>query len=57
MYGADFAKLLWGTDFKQHVKCIQKFIGMIETQPEVLQEVVDFIFKWIFIKVAESSNT
>ena len=44
-------------DFKKHVQCIQKFIGMIDSQPENLQEIVDIIFKWIYVKMMESSNT
>ena len=30
---------------------------MISTQPENLQEIVDIIFKWIYVKLMESSNT
>ena len=30
---------------------------MIESQPENLQEIVDIIFKWIYVKMMESSNT
>lgn len=57
IFGFDFTKIMFCTDFKKHVGCIQNFIGMIETQPENLQEIVDIIFKWICVKMAESSNT
>jgi hypothetical protein len=30
---------------------------MIETQPDVLKEILDVFFKWCLIKMTESSNT
>ena len=44
-------------DFKKHVQILGKCVGMIQTQPHNLVEVIDIIFKWIYIKLAESNNT
>ena len=48
---------MWGTDFKKHVKVIEKMLGLIETQPDDLKECVDIIFKWTNVKLNESNNT
>lgn len=57
IFGADTAKLMFLNDFQKHVKVIEKMLGLIESQPQDLMECVDVIFKWIFIKQAESGNT
>ena len=57
MFGPDTTKLMYCNDFKKHVQILGKIVGMIESQPENLIEVIDIIFKWIFIKMHESSNT
>lgn len=33
------------------------FTNMIESDPEGLKEVLDIIFKWAHVKLADSSNT
>lgn len=48
---------MFSADFKKHVAVIASFTGMIDTQPENLQEILDVIFKWCYIKLAESQNT
>ena len=57
IFGFEVQKIMFAADFKKHVQIIQKMIGMIQTQPENLMEVVDIIFKWICVKMTESSNT
>lgn len=57
IFGPETTKLMYCNDFKKHVQVLAKLIGMIDTQPANLVEVIDIIFKWIFIKLAESSNT
>jgi len=43
---------MYCNDFKKHVQVLGKLIGMIDTQPANLVEVIDIIFKWIYIKLA-----
>jgi cytoskeleton-associated protein 5 len=39
------------------VKIVKQIIGLIDTQPDVLREILDVFFKWCYIKLTESSNT
>ena len=48
---------MFSVDFKKHVAVIDKFVQMIEQQPQNLMESLDVIIKWSFIKLTESSNT
>jgi hypothetical protein len=48
---------MFSADFKKHLKVIAAFGGMIDSQPENLQEVLDVIFKWCYVKMTESQNT
>ena len=57
IFGLETCKLMFCNDFKKHVLVLQKFVGMIETQAPNLVDVIDIIFMWIFIKLAESNNT
>jgi len=45
---------MFSADFKKHLKVIASFGGMIDSQPENLQEVLDVIFKWCYVKMTES---
>ena len=57
IFGVDVSTLMWTTDFKKHLKVIDKLLSLIDSSPEDLMECVDVIFKWTTIKLAESSNT
>ena len=57
IFGLEVSTFMWATDFKKHVKVIDKLLSLIDTSPEDLMECVDVIFKWTTIKLAESSNT
>lgn len=43
--------MMWTSDFKKHLKVIEKMLGLIETQPIELMEAVDVIFKWTAVKL------
>ena len=58
-FGEPFSKKLMSKDFNVHVKCIEQFKQSLDN-PDLqfkLIEVSDLIFKWVFIKTSESSNT
>lgn len=57
IFGADVSTLMWTTDFKKHLKVIDKLLSLIDSSPNDLMECVDVIFKWTTIKLAESNNT
>ena len=49
--------VMFSTDFKKHVKFLGQIIGMIDSQPHNLVDIIDVLFKWIYITMAASSNT
>ena len=51
IFGLATTKLMYCDDFKKHVQILGKIVGMIDKQPANLIEVIDIIFKWIFIKL------
>lgn len=57
IFGAEVNTLMWTTDFKKHLKVIDKLLSLIDSAPDDLQECVDVIFKWTTIKLGESNNT
>jgi hypothetical protein len=48
---------MFSNDFKLHVECIDSFNSLIGEQSESLKEVLDLIFKWALVKLADSGNT
>ena len=57
IFGYETMKIMFGTDFKKHVNILKKILGMIDSQPHNLVDVIDVVFKWIFIQMQASSNT
>ena len=49
-----FAKAV---DFKKHMKCADDMKQLIEKQPNETLEILDLLFKWGNLRMAESSNT
>ena len=48
---------MFDSDFKDYVVVIDRLNLMIEEQPDDLIQIVDVIFKWIYLKLDEISNT
>lgn len=48
---------MFSNDFKLHVECIDGFNALMGEQTESLKEVLDIIFKWALVKLADSANT
>jgi hypothetical protein len=48
---------MFSNDFKLHVECIECFGMLMTNQPDALKEILDIIFKWSLVKLADSSNT
>ena len=57
IFGIEVHTLMWTTDFKKHLKVIDKLLSLINSSPDDLMECVDVIFKWTSIKLGESNNT
>lgn len=57
IFGFEFSKIMFSQDFNKHVKVTKNIVGLIETQPDALKEILDVFFKWCYIKLTESSNT
>lgn len=55
--GASFCAKMFSNDFKLHVECIESFNKLMQHNPEALREILDIIFKWSLVKLADSSNT
>jgi cytoskeleton-associated protein 5 len=48
---------MFSNDFKLHIECVETFNNLIGSQPDSIKEILDLIFKWSLIKMADSSNT
>lgn len=48
---------MFSNDFKLHCECIEAFNFLMQDQPEALIEILDLIFKWALVKLADSANT
>ena len=48
---------MFSQDFKLHCECIDAFSTLMQTQPDSINEILDIIFKWSFVRLADSSNT
>ena len=48
---------MFDSDFKDYVVAIDRMNLMIEEQPDDLIQIVDVIFKWIYLKLDEVTNT
>lgn len=48
---------MFSADFKLHCECIDAFVGLMTVAPESLPEVLDLLFKWSAVRLADSSNT
>lgn len=48
---------MFSQDFKMHCECIDAFTSLMKTQPEAILEILDLIYKWTAIKLADSGNT
>ena len=50
-------KKMFSNDFKQHVDCIAQFQHLMSEDLESTSLIFDLIFKWSFVKLADSKNT
>ena len=48
---------LFSQDLKLHCECIEGFNQLMQNQPEAIIEILDLIFKWTAVRLADSSNT
>lgn len=48
---------MYSNDFKLHVECTELYSNLMTTNPEGIKEILDIIFKWSSIRLADSSNT
>lgn len=48
---------LFSADFKLHCECIDCFSHLMQDQFDGLVEILDLIFKWSVVRLADSSNT
>lgn len=48
---------MFSKDYKVHIKCVAVYEGFIASQPDELEQILDVLFKWAWIKLMESSNT
>lgn len=55
--GSVFSQKMFSTDFKLHCECIDAFNGLIQQGGESVLEILDLIFKWSAVRLADSSNT
>jgi hypothetical protein len=57
MFGLEFMDKMFSKDYKVHIKCVAVYEGFITSQPDELEQILDVLFKWAWIKLMESSNT
>lgn len=56
--GPAFTAKMFSADFKQHCECIDAFHQLTqEPENQSILEVLDIIFKWSLLRLADSSNT
>ena len=48
---------MFESDFKDYVVALDKMNLMVEEAPDGVIEIVDVIFKWIYLKLDEITNT
>ena len=49
---------MFSSDFKQNNECIDLLTSIMRDQGDTIKEILDLIFKWSFVKLADSvSNT
>ena len=48
---------MYSNDIKQHCECIESFMKLMNHEPDSLKEILDLIFKWALVRLADSGNT
>ena len=56
-FGEAWTKKFLSKDFNIHIKCLQQLKNLKDADLSHFVQVLDIIFKWIFVKSFESSNT
>ena len=56
-FGEELEKKMRSNDFKLHIKCLDYFVTVLNSQPETVMGVQDLIIKWSIVKLHESANT
>lgn len=56
VFGADGAAVMFDSDHKDYIMALDRLSLMVEEQPEHLIQVVDVVFKWVYLKLDESTN-
>lgn len=59
IFGEKLHNLMWAKsqDFAKHIKCVGIISGFMDTQPDEFLEILDIVFKWVNVRLNESSNT
>ena len=53
MFGQDSISHLFESDQKRYTIALDRFQLMIEEQPDDLMQVIDVVFKWVYLKLDE----
>ena len=48
---------MFDSDVKDYLMALERLTLMVEEQPEHIVQIVDVIFKWVYLKLEESSTT
>lgn len=57
VFGPDAIAVMFDSDHKDYMMVLERLSLMVEEQPEALLQVVDVVFKWIYLKLDESTNS
>lgn len=55
-FGADGAAVMFDSDHKDYLMVLDRLSLMVEEQPENLIQVVDVVFKWVYLKLDENTG-
>ena len=56
VFGSDSMSYLFESDQKKYVIALDRITLMIEENPDELMQVIDVVFKWVYIKLDENEN-
>ncbi|CAG9332562.1 unnamed protein product [Blepharisma stoltei] len=56
-FSADLFSLMFSSEFKKQIEACQYISNLVNTQPKEMVELVDLIFKYIWVRLFETTNT
>ena len=56
-FSNDLCLLLQSPDFKKQVEGVNFLIGLINTQRKEFIEIIDIVFRWVWLRLQENTNT